>query len=550
MSAKIIRDPIHGYISIEPIYLRVINSPEFQRLKNIEQGSFRVLYPAARHDRFIHSLGTFHLATKFAQHFIDNIKEDLAIDIVEGSEMQLMIKKIVNSFCYAALLHDIGHAPFSHTTEKFFKMKMETSTPVINKQLCAAIESVVNKDTYQRFEEEFSGCSPSPHEIMSATILITNAENFLGENILDFDLELSARMVIGCTYDYNKDAGISSEEKLLTGIKNCLIRLLNSQTVDVDKLDYITRDTQMSGFDNVSIDIERLVRSVTAVKIGEEEWLYPAFRKNALSVIDNVFRAKTEQGLWMVAHPVVLYDVELLSHCINKLHALIDGTYINQVFSIEALGIEGIKLAEKSYFLLNDIDIGADLKKFYHSEPLFCELYERENRRHPIWKSYYEYKHLFSNEPQKISEEDVFLYFKPLIDYLKDMEVFVLNEDEYAKIMSDSEASSATKSAAEFLCKFFVDKEIDFNVVLLSSNNSFTPKFNPGSVYILFNNLPQRNGMNYETYEFLKGSNIGREDNRRLFYMYPKEKLSIMQIEELRESLFAELLARREKPRV
>ena len=196
-----------------------------------------------------------------------------------------------------------------------------------------------------------------------------------------------------------------------------IIRLLNSQTVDVDKLDYITRDTQMSGFENVPIDIERLVRSVTAVRIGEEGWLYPAFRKNALSVIDNVFRAKTEQGLWMVAHPVVLYDAELLSHCINKLRTLIDESYVTNVFSIEALGTEGIELAEKKYFLLSDIDIGADLRRFYHSEALFCELYERQTRRRPIWKSYYEYRYLFSNAAHNITEEDVFLYFKPLIDY-------------------------------------------------------------------------------------------------------------------------------------
>lgn len=549
MSMKIIKDSIHGYISLDPIYSHIIDSPEFQRLKNIEQGSFRVLYPAARHDRFIHSLGTFHLATMFAQHFIDNIKEDLGVTITEGSEMQHSITQIINSFCYAALLHDIGHAPFSHTTEKFFKMKTDSSIPVIDMQLRDAVKSVVSEESFQRFDGEFPGCSPSPHEIMSATILITNANNFLGENIANFDLELAARMVIGCTYDYNKDGNISSDEKLILGIKNCLIRLLNSQTVDVDKLDYITRDTQMSGFENVPIDIERLVRSVTAVRIGEEGWLYPAFRKNALSVIDNVFRAKTEQGLWMVAHPVVLYDAELLSHCINKLRTLIDESYVTNVFSIEALGTEGIELAEKKYFLLSDIDIGADLRRFYHSEALFCELYERQTRRRPIWKSYYEYRYLFSNAAHNITEEDVFLYFKPLIDYLKSSEIFVLDEDEYGKLMIDGDAPDPAKRSAKFLHEFFTGRKLNFNIVLLTSTNSFSPKFNPSFVYILFNNLPQRNGANYETYEFLKDSSI-KDDNRRLFYLYSKDKLSNEQLDELREQLFAALQAQREKPRV
>lgn len=549
MSMKIIKDSIHGYISLDPIYSHIIDSPEFQRLKNIEQGSFRVLYPAARHDRFIHSLGTFHLATMFAQHFIDNIKEDLGVTITEGSERQHSITQIINSFCYAALLHDIGHAPFSHTTEKFFKMKTDSSIPVIDMQLRDAVKSVVSEESFQRFDGEFPGCSPSPHEIMSATILITNANDFLGENIANFDLELAARMVIGCTYDYNKDGNISPDEKLILGIKNCLIRLLNSQTVDVDKLDYITRDTQMSGFENVPIDIERLVRSVTAVRIGEEGWLYPAFRKNALSVIDNVFRAKTEQGLWMVAHPVVLYDAELLSHCINKLRTLIDESYVTNVFSIEALGTEGIELAEKKYFLLSDIDIGADLRRFYHSEALFCELYERQTRRRPIWKSYYEYRYLFSNAAHNITEEDVFLYFKPLIDYLKSSEIFVLDEDEYGKLMIDGDAPDPAKRSAKFLYEFFTGRKLNFNIVLLSSTNSFSPKFNPSFVYILFNNLPKRNGANYETYEFLKDSSI-KDDNRRLFYLYSKDKLSNEQLDELRKQLFAALQAQREKPRV
>ena len=74
MSQKILRDAIHGYISLDDMFIFIIDSPEFQRLKSIEQGSFRVLYPAARHDRFIHSLGTYHLAKKVSHYFIQNIK--------------------------------------------------------------------------------------------------------------------------------------------------------------------------------------------------------------------------------------------------------------------------------------------------------------------------------------------------------------------------------------------------------------------------------------------------------------------------------------------
>ena len=61
------------------------------------------------------------------------------------------------------------------------------------------------------------------------------------------------------------------------GIKNCLIRLLNSSTVDVDKLDYIARDTQMSGYDNIVLDTERLLGSVCLV--CNDNVYYPSFKK-------------------------------------------------------------------------------------------------------------------------------------------------------------------------------------------------------------------------------------------------------------------------------
>lgn len=90
-----------------------------------------------------------------------------------------------------------------------------------------------------------------------------------------------------------------AEKKRAYGIKNCLIRLLNSSTVDVDKLDYIARDTQMSGYDNVVLDNERLLDSLCFV-VDKDNIYYPAFKKSALSVINNVILAKNLQAQWIV----------------------------------------------------------------------------------------------------------------------------------------------------------------------------------------------------------------------------------------------------------
>ena len=61
---KLIKDPLYGYIEIEEKYIALINSAEFQRLRNIRQTGYESLYPSALHNRFVHSLGVFYLGKK------------------------------------------------------------------------------------------------------------------------------------------------------------------------------------------------------------------------------------------------------------------------------------------------------------------------------------------------------------------------------------------------------------------------------------------------------------------------------------------------------
>ncbi len=80
MKKKVFRDPVHGYIEIESIFIdSIIDNEIFQRLKRIEQTSMRVLFPAARHDRFVHSLGVYHLGKRAFECFFRNIEDDLKI---------------------------------------------------------------------------------------------------------------------------------------------------------------------------------------------------------------------------------------------------------------------------------------------------------------------------------------------------------------------------------------------------------------------------------------------------------------------------------------
>lgn len=125
---KLIKDPIHGYIQINEEERRIIDSAPFQRLRRICQLPFaNLVYPGANHTRFSHSLGCFYIAG----------------EIVEKLKLEEYNKKVVK---IAALLHDIGHPPFSHLCEQFlfeYKTNHEEMTKKIiseNEELASAIE--------------------------------------------------------------------------------------------------------------------------------------------------------------------------------------------------------------------------------------------------------------------------------------------------------------------------------------------------------------------------------------------------------------------------
>jgi len=95
---KVIRDPIHDYIELDDLALALIETPQVQRLRRIRQLGFsNLVYPGANHTRFEHSLGVYHLA----KHLVKQVDEQQR-----------------NELLAAALLHDIGHGPFSHATEE------------------------------------------------------------------------------------------------------------------------------------------------------------------------------------------------------------------------------------------------------------------------------------------------------------------------------------------------------------------------------------------------------------------------------------------------
>src|SRR5690606_21999912 len=111
---KVFRDPIHGLIRIDQddaFIIALVDCPEFQRLRRIRQlGVSSLTYPGADHTRFAHSLGVFNFAQRMLGVLLGRYRKNTNLtDLIESR------RKVVLA---AALLHDIGHGPFSHMIER------------------------------------------------------------------------------------------------------------------------------------------------------------------------------------------------------------------------------------------------------------------------------------------------------------------------------------------------------------------------------------------------------------------------------------------------
>ena len=116
MLSKVFRDPLYGYVRVnDEIIDELINCSIFQRLRRIKQlCGVSMVFHMADHTRFSHSLGTYELAREVLEK-VSDVKNEL-------SDYEQIV------FLCSALLHDIGHGPYSHSFEKIFKISHETMT--------------------------------------------------------------------------------------------------------------------------------------------------------------------------------------------------------------------------------------------------------------------------------------------------------------------------------------------------------------------------------------------------------------------------------------
>ena len=539
MKTKSIKDTIHGYIRIEEPFWRIVDTPEFQRLKWIEQTSYRVLYPSARHDRFIHSIGVYHLGQKAIDGFENNC----------SAEDKAIISEYKNSFLLGCILHDLGHAPFSHTCEDLYNYqdKISNETCVLNSKLLQLYKDSTEENIFEQFQSDYKYIikstdglckAPSEHEVMSAILTIKNFPKFRSYFSEDtaLDLDLTIRAILGCVYALKPSD--ANEEKKKLGIKNCLIRLLNSSTVDVDKLDYIARDTQMSGYDNVILDNARLLDSICFI-IKDDDIYYPAFKKSVLSVINNVVLAKNLQAQWIVNHPIVLYDAYLLRRAIGiSIKKLYDELFakeeeasfeifLKKIFSYETLSKEGLMIGDKKISFLSDIELLNWMKQNINDTAVF-EYFSRDERKSPIWKSNEEFLFNLNSETGKAKEISDFI--APLITYFTKIEdLYVtkeINKELKEKITSENIDGKDELIKIIDVLNEYKDKNgnNDFKYVILKAKSSFFAKINSKNLYIRFNNDER----NFTSYEKIEEHTL--ETNKKeydFFYLYSNRKIDV-----------------------
>lgn len=236
-----IRDPVHGSIHILREEEPIIKAEFFQRLRNIKQLGFsEYVFPGATHTRFIHSIGVMNIG-------------NMAFDkLFRGKTMTLDHKRVKQTFKLACLLHDIGHAPLSHSTEVV--MPTLSSLKIPSMFLSKADQA---KDR-QASHEDYT---------IKAIADSSFAESFkLVEKELGVERRYVADLITGHTQ--------TPEYFTLDGINYFpLLHQLVSSELDCDRMDYLLRDSYFCGVSYGSYDLDWLLDNLEPAIIDGEATL-------------------------------------------------------------------------------------------------------------------------------------------------------------------------------------------------------------------------------------------------------------------------------------
>jgi uncharacterized protein len=286
---KVLSDSTHRSIGISKLEQNIINTRTFQRLKKIKHlGLASLVFPAAEHSRFVHSIGVMHVMSQMVDKLIEN-RCKYVMDNPDGTKQKLRL---------AALLHDIGHYPLAHLGEQVFKW-------VDEQRLAAQVtaDSTTGDTNHNLLSEgaKKHESNAAGHERLGELILCSQGSEL--KTILedaDYDPKELARIING-------------EDK-----ENLFYTQLMSSTLDCDRIDFLLRDSPATGTSYGLVDIDYIIRNLR----WDEKNEYICFNPKAINAIEhfitgryyayNITYHKTVMGFELMAkvlfHEMIMDD--------------------------------------------------------------------------------------------------------------------------------------------------------------------------------------------------------------------------------------------------
>ncbi|WP_077215110.1 HD domain-containing protein [Bacillus dakarensis] len=276
---KVFKDPVHRYVHVrDQVIWDLIGTKEFQRLRRIKQlGTTYLTFHGAEHSRFNHSLGVYEI--------IRRIVDDVFNGRPEWNKEDRLL-----SLC-AALLHDLGHGPFSHSFEKVF-------------------------DT--------------DHEQYTQEIILGNTEVNDILSKVDHDFPKQVAEVIGKT----------SDNKLV-------ISLISSQ-IDADRMDYLQRDAYFTGVSYGHFDMERILR----VMRPQEDQV--VIKQTGMHAVEDYIMSRYQMYWQVYFHPVTRSAEVILTKILQRVKELYQKSYSFKYFPIHFTSIFNSELVVEDYLKLDE----------------------------------------------------------------------------------------------------------------------------------------------------------------------------------------------------
>ncbi|MBV5221660.1 HD domain-containing protein [Staphylococcus hominis] len=290
---KVFKDPIHKYVHVkDQLIWDLIKTKEFQRLRRIKQlGTLYLAFHTAEHSRFGHSLGVYEIVRRMIdESFVGR-------EAWNNKDRPLAL-------C-AALLHDLGHGPFSHSFEKIF-----------------------NTD-HEAFTQEIITGNTEVNEVLSRV-----SETFPQE-VAD---------VINKTH------------------KNKLVISMISSQIDADRMDYLQRDAYFTGVSYGTFDMERILR---LMRPSKDEVL---IKESGMHAVENFIMSRYQMYWQIYFHPVSRGGEVLLNNCLKRVKQLYKEDYQFKMYPKEFIPFFEGTITIDQYVELDEVTVLFYLKKWIHEE--------------------------------------------------------------------------------------------------------------------------------------------------------------------------------------